>query len=135
MRIGIDLNETQEQKAAPKGKYNLQITGCKEKESGPNSKKPGSPMFAVTIGFADEPNVPNITHYISLPETHEDTFKALLLKRFLVLFAIPFGNDLDTEQLAFAMLGATANAEVGHTEPNDAGDVYNTLVVPKIRGE
>lgn len=138
--IPANFDEAVEPKPAPAGKYNLQITGCELAKTGPNSKHPGSPQFKVSIAFKDEPNTPNITHYISLPHEQDEpgsaNFKVLLLKRFLVLFNIPFDPaGIDTEKMAMDMVGAEANAEVGLSEPNDSGDVYNRLMVPKIRDE
>ncbi len=140
--ITVNLDDMQEAKPVPNGKYNLQITQCKVAKTGPNSKRPGSPQFAVTIGFVDEPAAPNISHYISLPHEEDEAsafqYKALLLKRFLVQFGIPYDSKgIDVDGLAMAMIGATANAEVSQTSPDESqnGDVYNRLITPKIRGE
>lgn len=138
--IPVNFDDAQEAKPAKPGRYNLQITEAKLAETGPNSKRPGSPQFRVSIGFPGEENVPNMTQFISLP--HEDdekgsaNYKTLLLKRFLVLFGVPFNpKEIDTERMAMEMVGCTATAEVGLTEPNEKGDVFNTLVVPRLRDE
>lgn len=138
--IPVNLDDAVEQKPAPSGEYNLQITACSEVKTGPNSKHPGSPQFKVTIGFPDEPNTPNLSQFISLPSEHDDRdqalFKMLLLKRFLALFNVSYDSaGIDTEKLAMEMVGATANAAVTLTEPNDDGNVYNRLVVPRMRDE
>lgn len=138
--IPVNFDDAVEPKPAPAGRYNLQILECKVTESGANSKNPGRPQFKVVIGFQDEPNTPNIQHYISLPHPDDEpssaNFKALLLKRFLTLFKIPFDRSgVDTDKLAMEMVGATANAEVRLGEPNDNGDTFNQLVTPKIREE
>ncbi len=140
--ITVNLDDTQESKPLPEGNYNLQITQCKVAKTGPNSKRPGSPQFAVTIGFVDEPTAPNISHYISLPHEEDEVsgfqYKALLLKRFLVQFSIPYDSKgIDVDGLAMAMVGATANARVTQTSPDESqsGDVYNRLFTPKIKGE
>lgn len=138
--IPVNFDEAVEPKPAPAGRYNLQITGCDVAQTGPNSKRPGSPQFKVSIAFQDEPNTPNITHYISLPHEEDEAssanFKALLLKRFLVLFNVPFDpTGIDTEKMAMDMVGATANAEVGLSEPDDNGNVYNRLQVPRVKEE
>ncbi len=138
--INVNFDDAVEPKPAAAGSYELQITKCDITETGPNSKRPGSPQFKVTIGFIDQPNTPNVQHYVSLPHEEDDSdaanFKLLLLKRFLVLFNVQFAtNEIDTEKMAMDMIGATATADVELTEPNDNGDVYNRLRVPKIRGE
>jgi hypothetical protein len=94
----------------------------------------------ITLGFPENPNTPNVMQYMSLPNEHDDAskanYKALLLKRFLVHFKIPFDpNGLDLEKVCMEMVGATARTEVTLSEPNESGDVYNRLKIPKIRGE
>ena len=138
--IPVDFDNAVEPQAAPPGRYNLQITQCEVAKTGPNSKVPGSPQFRVSIGFTDEQNVPNITQFISLPnegdEPDKANFKALLLKRFLTLFKVPFDTKgIDTEKMAMDMVGATANAEVKLDDPDENGNVYNRLVVPRMRNE
>ena len=138
--IGVNFDEAVEPQPAPSGRYNLQITACDVAKTGPNSKVPGSPQFKVSVGFMDEQNVPNVTHFISLPNGQDEAssanFKVLLLKRFLVAFNIPFDNNgIDVEKMAMDMVGATANMEVKLDEPDDNGNVYNRLVVPRIPSE
>ncbi len=138
--IPVNFDDAVEPKPASAGRYNLQITACEVAKTGPNSKVPGSPQFKVSIAFQDEPNTPNITHFISLPNEQDEAssanFKALLLKRFLTLFKVPFDSTgIDTEKMAMDMVGATASAEVTLTEPDDNGNVYNRLSVPRIPNE
>lgn len=138
--VTVNFDDVVEPKPATPGKYNLQIVKCDVVKTGDKSKRPGSPQYRVSIGFPDNPETPNLTQYISLPHEEDEpssaNFKALLLKRFLVLFKLPLPvGGFDTEGQAMAMVGATTYAEVGLTEPNDNGDTYNTLVVPKIAGE
>lgn len=142
--IPINLDDVQEPKPVANGRYPLQITGAELTETGPNSKSPGSPIIKVSLGFTGgskaEQNAPNVTHFVSLPNEMDEeksaNFKSLLLKRFLVLFNIPFNSTgIDTEELAFAMVGQEADVEVTLGEPDDNGSVYNRLVIPRIRGE
>jgi hypothetical protein len=138
--IPVNLDDAVEQRPASAGNYNLQITAAQEVKTGPNSKHPGSPQFKVTIGFPDDPNTPNLTQFISLPSEYDDRdqalFKMLLLKRFLALFNIGYDSaGIDTEKLCMEMVGATANAAVSLTEPDDNGNVYNRLIVPRMRDE
>lgn len=135
--VPINFDDVAEPKPAPAGKYNLQIAKCDVTETGPNSKNPGSPQLKVSIGFPEEPNTPNLSHYVSIPNgSDSDDFKALLLKRFLVLFNVPFdSNGIDLENISMEMVGASAHAEVAMSEPNDNGDVYNRLVLPRLPNE
>lgn len=138
--IPVNLDEAQEAKPAPEGRYELQITACKEAKTGPNSKRPGSPQFLVSLGFVDQPNTPNITHFVSLPNEDDEpsamNFKMLLLRRFLTLFNVPYDTaGIDTEKMAMDMVGATAQVDVTLSEPNDNGDVFNGIKVPKLREE
>jgi hypothetical protein len=58
--------------------------------------------------------------------------KGLFLRRFLELFDIPFeGGEFDLDDF----IGATANAELTLSEPDDNGNVYNRLVLPRIKEE
>ena len=137
--IPANFDAAIESQPAPTGRYDLQITECKETKSGPNSKVPGSPQFQVSIGFTGRENTPNITQFISLPngqETDGGVFKVLLLKRFLELFNVTYDKaGIDTEKLGMEMVGASVNAEVKQEEPDDNGNIYNRLVVPRLRGE
>lgn len=130
-----NLDEIQEATAAPAGSYELQITACEETQTGENSKHPGAPMFKVNLGFVGEPNYNNIVHYISLPFEGDENanFKLLMLKRFLSLFHVAYSNN--TEQLAMDMPGQTAQCEVTMSEPDDNGNVYNRLKIPRLRDE
>lgn len=137
--IAVNLDETVEQKAAPKGSYELTITGAIETASGENSKHPGAPMIKATLGFTDpEVNSPTITHFITLPYEGDDkaSFKLLMLKRFLGAFDIPYDKGgIDVEAICFEMIGKTATLEVDLTEPNENGDMFNRIKVPRLRDE
>jgi len=138
--IPVNFDDAVESKPAQAGRYNLQITKCEVTKTGPNSTNPGTPMFRVTIGFEDSANTPNISHFATLPN-EDDTpekaqGKALFLKRFLTLFKVPYDRGgIDTEQLAMDMVGCSANAEVTLSEPDDSGNVYNRLQIPRIKGD
>lgn len=138
--ININFDDAQEASPAPAGRYNLQITDAKEVQTGPNSRRPGSPQLRFSIGFPDEPNTPNITEFRSLPNEDDDAqsanFKALLLKRFLTHFNIPFDSTgIDTERVCMEAVGCTATTEVTLTEPDASGNVYNRMVIPRLRNE
>jgi len=128
VNLGDDIKEA---KPAPAGAYDLLITEVTEGNS-----KAGNPQIVVSLGFEGMADTPNLRHFISLPAKGDDPdkakFKSLLLKRFLVLFNIPHdANGFDVE----AFNGARAKAEVSLTEPDDSGNVYNRLQVPKFKDE
>ena len=139
--INLNLNDVKETTAAPKGSYELQITGAQCQETGQNSKHPGTPMIKFTLGFTDtEVESPTFRHYMVFPyegQTDHLNLTLLGIKRFLVHFGIPYGEDvLDTEAIAFESIGKIATCDVDLTEPNDSGDVYNKLgYLPKLREE
>lgn len=138
--IPVDFESAVEPVAAPIGSYVLQITECKVAKTGAQSKRPDSPQFRISLAFAEDDQYQNITHFIPLPHEDDDAnstkFKVLLLKRFCAHFNIPlYGTGIDTEQLAMEMVGAEALTEVTVGEPNDNGDVFNGIKVPRLRGE
>lgn len=139
--IPVNLDEVSEPKAAPKGEYELQITGAQETETGPNSKHPGTPMIKFTLAFTDlSLEAPAFSHYMVFPyEGQVDYLNLTLLgiKRFLSHFQIPFSSDgLNTEDLVFEANGKVALCNVDLGEPNENGDVYNKLgYLPKLRSE
>lgn len=134
--IPVDLGDVQEPSIAPQGRYNLQVLECVLKETGPNSKNPGNPMFQISVGFPDDIDYVPLRHFIVLPSEGDDAKtmknKALGLKRFLQAFNVPYDrNGIDTEALQVQMIGATANLEVGQSEPNAEGNIYNNLKLPR----
>jgi hypothetical protein len=138
--IPVNFDDAVESKPVPGGRYNLQIAACDVTKSGEQSKVPGSPQFKVSIGITDAPDAPNITQFISLPNGQEEekarNFKVLLLKRFLEAFNVPYDrNGIDPSRMAMEMVGATANLEVKLSDPDDNGNVYNRIVVPRLRNE
>lgn len=137
--IPANLDDTIEQKPVPKGKYDLMITNATVTTTGENSKHPGAPMIKAVLGFADTSIMaPVITHFITFPFEGDENanFKLLMLKRLLVAFGIPYSNEgIDIEALAMEMVGHTATLDVGLSSPNDNGDIYNNVQIPRIRDE
>lgn len=130
--INLDLGNVKESKSVPAGRYRLQIANFEETES--REKK--TPQLKFTINIEGHEDAMPVNHYIPLPakgdEQKSASFKALLLKRFLVLFNIP--HD-DTGFNPDDAIGASADAELQLGEPNASGDTYNSLVVPKLKSE
>ena|SRR6478736_9650556 len=136
--VPANFDDAQEARPAKPGKYALQITKAEEVLTGPNSKHPGMPQLRVTLGFQNEPNTPDVTQFISLPHEFDEnpTFKTLLLKRFLEHFKIPYDrNGIDTEKVCMEAVGCSAVTEVGLSEPDANGNVYNRVVIPRLRDE
>lgn len=134
MFIPIDLTAAQESKPVPAGRYDLIITAIPEETK---TKEKGKPQLVVNLSIVGHDTSPNVRHYMGLPAEDDEPrareFKVLLLRRFCELFSIPFtaqGFDLND------FVGASASSvELGLSEPNESGDVYNRLVVPRMRGE
>lgn len=139
--LSLNLNDVKEPTAAPKDSYELQITGAVTQESGANSKHPGTAMVKFTLGFTDpEIDSPTFNHYMVFPYEGQTEYLNLTLlgiKRFLVHFGIPYGEDgFDTDTIAFEALGKVAVCNVDLTVPNENGDIYNKLgYLPKLREE
>jgi hypothetical protein len=133
--IEMNLDDVTEPKPAGQGKYELQITSATPKESGQNSKHPGTPMLQVTLGFTDPEmaSVPTFSHFIVFPYKGQenDYYTKLNIKRFLTQFGVSYNPDL--EQLALDLVARTAVCEVGLTEPREGdGAVYNTLKLDRL---
>lgn len=134
--INVNLDDSHESKPLPNGKYDLVITECVEVLT----KAAQKPQYKITLQVEGHDNAPPVYHYQGLPSEGDEpsatAFKALLLKRFLKLFNIPYDSaGIDTEALAMEMVGARAKAELKLGEPNDSGMVYNQLVVPRLADE
>lgn len=130
--FNVDFDNVQEPQPVDPGMYNVQITGATLQES----KSSGRPMIKATIGNTDFPDAPVFNHYISLPSEGDEKndFKTLMLKRFLVLFKMNVsGGDIDYEELAVEMVGATAKVEIGKEVSQDGAGVFNKLIVPRLK--
>lgn len=126
--ISVNLSEVHESKPVPEGVYDLTISSAEYVEE--------KNQIIVQLGLDDHMDAPNLRHYISLPNEDDDerkaSFKNLMLKRFLVAFDLFTGDDeIDTDNWG----GAQANMQVTLTEPNDAGNIYNRLVLPYLPDE
>ncbi len=140
--IPVNFDEAVEATAAPVGRYDLQIVAAEVKPTGAASANPGRDQLVFQVGFMDtELNAPNIRHYVSLPHPDDDATKArnkaLMLKRFLVAFDVPFeSNGIDTESICFETIGHTAsNVEVGQDIGQDGTSVYNRINLPRLPRE
>lgn len=133
--IPLNLNDAKESKPVPSGRYDLIVASCEETKS-----QQGKPQFVLSIGIEGHPDAPNVRHYASIPGDGDDAdkmkFKILFLKRLLDLFGVKVGADgFDTSEVANQLTGARASAELSLSEPDDRGNVYNNLVVPRLRDE
>ncbi len=90
MLIPLNLDDVVEPKPVPAGSYDLVITNCEETVT----KEKKKPQFRISIGIEGHDDSPHITHFVGIPGEGDEPsamqFKALLLKRFLTIFKVPF---------------------------------------------
>jgi len=132
VKIPLNLNDIQESKPVPNGRYDLVIASADEGKNKEGTKD----QIKVSLGIQGQDKAPNVTHFISLPSTGDDpqksNFKMLLLKRFLFAFKIPFDSDgFNVDDFA----GATASCDLTLSEPDDSGNIYNRLQLPRLPTE
>lgn len=133
--LNVDFDSAVEPTNAPAGRYLLQVTACEEGKTSDRSKNPGQPQLKVSIGFPDHLEYQGFTHYVGFPapgdEPKSANWKVLNFKRLLRLFNVHVqSGDIDLNDISMQLVGATAQAEVGLTAPNDDGRVFNTLKLP-----
>lgn len=142
--VELNFEDAVEPQPLPKGRYPTQITAAQVKQTSERSANPGRDQIVVTVGFTgptkEEQNAPTVNHYISLPHPDDDdkknNFKVLQFKRFLTAYSIPYeSGSMDLEAICFEMIGAQADIEVTLSDPDDNGNVYNRLQMPRIREE
>lgn len=130
--VNLNLGDVKENKAVPAGRYRLIIASYELGES--REKK--TPQYKWTLNIEGHDEAMPVNHFTGLPSGKDEPktaqFKALLMKRFLVLFKIPHTDEGFNPDDA---IGCSADAELQLGEPNAAGDVYNQLVVPKLKTE
>lgn len=129
--IPVDVGGAKERKAVPNGRYDLTILSCEEGESRQQKK----PQLIIFVSIDAHPDAPAIRTTLPLiaagdPEKTAE-FKKLLVARFLEAFKIPHGpQGYDTDDFP----GSKATLEVKLGEANEAGDQYNEMVIPKMKG-
>ena len=130
--IPINLSDLKEAKPVPNGRYGLTVASVEEGES-----QGGFPQLKASIAIDGHDDAPNLTHFISLPSPGDakSQAKAIFLARFLNAFNIPVEDDglaFDTDDFP----GATAdNLELSLSKPDDNGNVYNRIMLPKLPDE
>lgn len=128
-RIEVNLKDIVEPKPVPGGKrYGLTISEAEFREAKNDIR--------ISIGIDDHLDAPNVSHFCSLPKADDDEgkakFKARMLKRFLVAFNIPHDEDgFDVEDFP----GAASELELRLSDPDENGNVYNRLVLPRLPDE
>lgn len=128
-RLEVNLKDVQEPKPVPGGvRYALTIAEAEFREAKNDIR--------ISIGIDDHLDAPNVSHFCSLPKAEDDEgkakFKARMLKRFLVAFSIPHDEDgFEVEDFP----GAAAELELRLSDPDDNGNVYNRLVLPRLQDE
>jgi hypothetical protein len=127
-RLEVNLTDVHEPQPVPPGRYQLTIAEATYREEKPDIR--------ISIGIDEHMDSPNVSHFISLPKAEDDegkaAFKARMLKRFLVAFNIPHdGDGFEVEDFP----GATAELELRLSDPDENGNVYNRLVLPRLTDE
>lgn len=131
MKIPLNLSDVQESRPVPNGRYDLVIASAEEAKT-----KKGADQIKVSLGIQGADTAPNVTHFISLPNGEDDAqkanFKMLLLKRFLHAFRIPYDSDgFNVDDFA----GSTASCDLMLSEPDESGNIYNRLQLPRLPTE
>ena len=128
--LATNLKDVQESQPVPNGKYDLVIGSVEEG----NARTSGRPQLVCRINIEGHDNAPLVTHYVSLPSAGDEKaqIKALFLARFLEAFGIAYDEGgFDSDDL----IGARASLELTLSEPDESGNVYNRLVLPKLKTE
>ena len=92
--ININLDDAQESKPVPLGRYDVVIDSCEEV---PTKKDPSKTQFKMVLKIEGHDDAAPIFHYLGIPT--EKDFKLLLFKRFLKAFKVgysPEGFDPET---------------------------------------
>lgn len=137
--IPVNFDDVVEPRPVPAGRYEVQITDAKIKMTGEKSKHPNKPQIVLTVGIVGHDDAPTFQHYISLPHEEDEKksfdFKVLLFKRLMEAFNVPLDKEgIHPENTCFALTGASATLELKQ-ESNDNGAVFNSMVLPRLRGE
>lgn len=133
--IPVNLNDAQESKPVPNGRYDVQIVGCEAKVS-----KKGDPMLRVMSTVQGDHDAPPIFTYLMLPDVgqEEEVLKRnmLGLRRFMQCFKIPVNPEgIDTDLLQTEMVGKEANVEVTQEVYQETGAVSNQLKIPRLKDD
>ncbi len=131
--IPVNLNDAQEAKAVPAGRYDVTISSAEEKVSAKDK-----PMIRAVLEIEGDHNAPPVFHYIMLPlpdQNKEELDRNMIgLRRFMKAFKIPVNPaGIDTDLLVMEMPGHSANLEL-KTEEYE-GTVSNKLVIPRIKDD
>lgn len=123
-----DMDDIQEDKIVPEGKYNLVISDVKEKADDSGALK----NLLVICEIQGMENVANVLHNISIPAAGDpdDKVKNKLkfIKRFTQLFKINVkGNQLNAQDF----LGKTANCML--TQESYDGTISNKIKLPQAK--
>lgn len=131
--IQAPLAEVKEDVQVPEGEYDLRVVDVKVRES---EKDDINTVYALTIAVeSDEfPNAQPVRHWLTIPKPSHEYADLMWrsLKRFLHCFGIPFeANGFDDGDLE----GATGRCFVGVAEPDEQGNTYNELRLPRLPQE
>lgn len=144
--VELEAGDAQEAQSVPEDTYQVEVISFvpavsrKARESGWNLDTQGPTMYEATIAInSDEhPNARTCREYFSLPlpgdEKKAKDFKTLNLVRFFQCFGINY--TLDGGNISFDdedPVGATGECLVTLDPPNDSGERYNSLRLPRSK--
>lgn len=126
--VEMNLDDVEEQSAAPEGEYDVRVTNAVIGEA----KSSGNPQIVVSLAIEGGDFMPTRL-YLGLPAEDDDDDmrkrKMRTIKRFVHHFGIPSDGGFNVEDF----FGATARCLVTQDEPNDNGDIYNRVIVPRLK--
>jgi hypothetical protein len=124
------LGDVQEDQVQPEGDYNLIVVDRF------TYQKEGASNYIIRIKHAIEgiDNALPVTLWLSLPGPDDEPdilkFKLKNLARYLHTASIPFeGNGFNDEDIE---IGTTFTCHVTCSEPDDNGNVYNNIQLPRL---
>lgn len=128
-----DLNQDLEDRAAPRGKYDLRVLKSEYKET----KAGGDFMLVVMTRIEGEEGVGTkpVTIRLMDPSTTDEPAKQRMrlrdFKRFAVAFGLDISQGFDMETQAEQVTGLTASG-ITLTEREYEGEISNEVQLPRI---
>jgi hypothetical protein len=123
------MDDIQESQPVAEGEYDLTIVNVL-----PKTSAKGEDQVVCTIEIEGAEDARPIRHVLTFPGSDREPgtakFMWLNVKRFLAVFGIPMeSTGFNTDDLE----AATGKCLVVLDEPNDQGDQYNSLMLPRVK--
>lgn len=112
--LNLEQTEILEIPLSPVGEGEFEIRKAEQKESGPNSKYPGSPYFNFMLVDLNTPDASPIFHMVNIPnkDTKNPTLTANQLIKFFTAAGVDHRGDFRLEDF----IGKTIKCIVKHEE-------------------